>query len=71
MRIRVAVRVADALKRFKKIKGRDGSNFMVNFKYENCMFFALSAVVWGIQKASVKSFSLWIALILNGNEERG
>ncbi|XP_057791170.1 uncharacterized protein LOC131008299 [Salvia miltiorrhiza] len=39
MRIRVGVRVADPLKRFKKLKSKDGSSFVVNFKYERLNVF--------------------------------
>ncbi|XP_057791957.1 uncharacterized protein At4g02000-like [Salvia miltiorrhiza] len=39
IRIRVVVRVSDPLKRFKKIKQKDGSSFTVNFKYERLNIF--------------------------------
>ncbi|XP_057811394.1 uncharacterized protein At4g02000-like [Salvia miltiorrhiza] len=41
MRVHVDIRVADPLNRFKRIKQKDGSSFVVNFKYErlNVLFF--------------------------------
>ncbi|XP_057779491.1 uncharacterized protein At4g02000-like [Salvia miltiorrhiza] len=39
MRVRVGIRVTDPLKRFKKLKQKDGSTFTVNFKYERLNVF--------------------------------
>ncbi|XP_057791346.1 uncharacterized protein LOC131008489 [Salvia miltiorrhiza] len=39
MRVRVGVRVDEPLKRFKKIKNKDGSSFTVNFRYERLHIF--------------------------------
>lgn len=39
MLIRVAVKVSDPLKRFKKIKNRDGTAFVINCKYEKLHIF--------------------------------
>ncbi|XP_057803674.1 uncharacterized protein At4g02000-like [Salvia miltiorrhiza] len=39
MRIRVGIRVDDPLKRFKKLKHKDGSSFTVKFKYERLNVF--------------------------------
>ncbi|XP_057802918.1 uncharacterized protein At4g02000-like [Salvia miltiorrhiza] len=39
MRVRVGVRVLEPLKRFKKLKQKDGTTFVVNFKYERLHVF--------------------------------
>ncbi|XP_057803593.1 uncharacterized protein At4g02000-like [Salvia miltiorrhiza] len=39
MRVRVGVRVDEPLKRFKKLKSKEGVTFMVNFKYERLHVF--------------------------------
>lgn len=39
MRIRVGVKVTEPLKRFKRIKKRDGTSFVVKFKYERLHIF--------------------------------
>ncbi|XP_057796794.1 uncharacterized protein LOC131012808 [Salvia miltiorrhiza] len=39
MRVRVGINVTEPLKRFKKIKNKDGSSFQVNFKYERLNIF--------------------------------
>ncbi|XP_057811738.1 uncharacterized protein LOC131025974 [Salvia miltiorrhiza] len=39
MRVRVGVRVSEPLKHFKKLKNRDGSTFVVKFKYERLNIF--------------------------------
>ncbi|XP_057793135.1 uncharacterized protein At4g02000-like [Salvia miltiorrhiza] len=39
MRIRVGIRISEPLKRFKRIKQKDGSSFVVNFRYERLNIF--------------------------------
>ncbi|XP_057804684.1 uncharacterized protein LOC131020060 [Salvia miltiorrhiza] len=39
MRVRVGIRVSEPLKRFKRIKQKEGSSFVVNFRYERLNIF--------------------------------